>query len=305
MTVLTREETAKYIREIRPKLSPKTIASYVSLLFPIYREEHPLITTIDTEWFENEQPRILELLKDRSDTSRASILASMCVLINDPSKTLLLRSEMISSAKVVQEDYNAGMMNEKQKDNWVDYSEIIELWKKLKIDADHYLNKQEPLTNKQTTVLTEFMLFTLSCGVYFPPRRLEWIHVKVRNYDEENDNYIDLEKKQFALNHYKTASKYGKQLIEIPDELMALITLFIEKTNPADLLLTNTHGKPYSQARAVQILNGIMGKHIGVSMLRHIYKSHFFNGVPSLREMKENATAMGHSLPISIQYIRK
>ena len=305
MPILTREETAKYIRELRPNLSPKTISSYISLLFPVYREDYPDSKTIDTKWFETSQERIIEILRERPETSKVSILAAISVIINDSLKTELIRSQMFVAAKEVQKDYDAGEMNEKQRENWIDYPNIVKLWNKMKTDADHFLNKEDPLNKKQITFLNEFILFTLSAGIYFPPRRLEWIHVKISRFDVDKNNYIDFVNNLFVLNDYKTQNKYGQRSLLIPDELMTILKLFIERTKPEEYLLTNTQGNPYSQARAVQILNTIMGKNIGVSMLRHIYKSHFFSGVPSLKEMKDNASAMGHSLPISIQYIRK
>jgi integrase len=127
-------------------------------------------------------------------------------------------------------------------------------------------------------------------------------------------NYMDVDKKQFIFNAYKTARKEGQLREEIPSELQAIISIYlklhpllkgkkiVKGTNVPFLVYYD--GKPLSQVNAItRILNKIFGKKVGSSMLRHIYLSSKYGNV--LQDMKEDATAMSHSVDTQKDYIKK
>jgi hypothetical protein len=308
MPILTRLELAEHIKTLRPALSPKTIKSYVSLLIPLYHQAFPGSTKIDTNWFATSQDLIIELLKDRTPGSAASILSAVSVLINDSDKTVDIRKGIFDNNRIYQEEQEAGMMSERQKQNWMEYPEIVAIWKHEKVKADQLLEAPPKLqlTSHQSGYLARFLLFTLMAGIYFPPRRAEWLDVKIKNYDTEKDNYLDLENDNFVLNKYKTVRRYGTQRIHIPTELKQFISNYIEKVQTgSDYLLTSRNGTPFTNTNLTDMLFGFFNKNISVNMFRHIYKSYHYKQVPSIAKMREDAFAMGHDLITSLNYIRR
>jgi hypothetical protein len=92
---------------------------------------------------------------------------------------------------------------------------------------------------------------------------------------------------KFVFHTYKTEDRYGSQTLAIPDRLADTILL----TNPrvGEKLL------PYQNENGItRSLNRILGKHIGASMLRHIYLSGKYGDRRD--EMLKDATMMGHSV---------
>jgi hypothetical protein len=92
--------------------------------------------------------------------------------------------------------------------------------------------------------------------------------------------------------------------------LVNIINMYLKHRTPATgedkkakefPLLVAHNGTPITQANAItRILNGVFEKKIGSSMLRHIYLSSKMN----IDEMKDDATAMGHSLNEQQKYLK-
>jgi hypothetical protein len=126
-------------------------------------------------------------------------------------------------------------------------------------------------------------------------------------------NYLDYDKKQFIFNAYKTSRKEGQIKEDIPPELFAIIQTYlkfhpllkgkkiIKGTNVP--FLVHYDGKDLSQVNSItRILNKTFGKKVGSSLLRHIYLSSKYGN--TLQEMKEDATAMSHSVGMQKDYIK-
>jgi hypothetical protein len=111
-------------------------------------------------------------------------------------------------------------------------------------------------------------------------------------------NYLDVKNKQFIFQCFKTDKTYKTQTIDIPKELMDVITLYLkfrkEKTNQMPFLI-KPDGSPFESINAVtRILNKIFKKKISVSLLRNIYLTDKYS-----KENKEkalDATAMATSV---------
>ena len=80
------------------------------------------------------------------------------------------------------------------------------------------------------------IILCLCAGLYIAPRRsLDYTLCKVNNYDETEDNvYAD---GVFVFNKYKTAHKYGTMMLEVPNELESILTIWINNCPETDLLL--------------------------------------------------------------------
>jgi 5-keto 4-deoxyuronate isomerase len=67
-------------------------------------------------------------------------------------------------------------------------------------------------------------LYTL----HAPRRHIDYSSIKLSN-DMKDDkyNYLDMDKKQFIFNSYKTQQKYRSVVVPIEDELMKVISLYL------------------------------------------------------------------------------
>lgn len=205
---------------------------------------------------------------------------------------------------------------DKQKDNWISWKEIKEL-------CDKYRTKMLEYGAKKTITPNEFnhllQTVVLSLYVFVQPRRnqdyLDMMVVKKWKEDMPKDkNYLDLATSKFIFNKYKTAKKYGTQILDIPSSpeapLMDTIMTYLKfhplwkavKGKEAVPFLVSADGKPLAAVNAItRILNKVFGKKVGSSMIRHIFLSDKYD----ISEMEEDAEAMGHSVEEQRKYLRK
>ena len=127
-------------------------------------------------------------------------------------------------------------------------------------------------------------------------------------------NYLDLDKQRMIFKKYKTSKKEGQSIIELPAELRPILQTYIKyhplikgkitkKFQPVPFLVY-ADGKPLDQVNSItRILNKVFGKKVGSSMLRHIYLSSKYGDVSE--EQKKDAEAMGHSVEMARDYIKK
>ena len=148
---------------------------------------------------------------------------------------------------------------------------------------------------------------------WIPPRRSEFsnmIIVKKLNGQSLNYNYLSIFDKKFLFNQYKTVKKYGPEFIDIPEELMNIIMIYL-KFQPLvngkkiyDVpFLIYYNGNSFNKVNSItRILNKVFNMKISSSMLRHIWNTSQFGD--TIKNMKENSAMMGHSLEQAIAYIK-
>ena len=127
--------------------------------------------------------------------------------------------------------------------------------------------------------------------------------MKIKNKDDAL-NFYDSKTGTFIFNKYKTAKVYNQQTEKVPIELKKILDKWC-KYNSNDFILFNTKGGKLTSPNIATRLNEIFGKKISTSALRHIYISDKFKNMPSLKELQETASALGHSVPQMLEYIKK
>jgi integrase len=192
---------------------------------------------------------------------------------------------------------------ETQKENWISWDDV-----KTKFDELKKLNKF-PKTIGENCYNN--LLETVILGLYVltaPRRNKDYIHMKFskdgKNLDDKF-NWLDLKKKQFVFNNYKTKKSYGQQILSVHDELLSLLKKFIKYNRNADnFLLAKFNGDRLASDNSItRKLNKIFNKNISSSMLRHIYLSDKYKDVKEA--MKDDAEAMAHSTSQQKDYIKK
>jgi integrase len=127
--------------------------------------------------------------------------------------------------------------------------------------------------------------------------------MKVKNYNTKTDNYLDMKTNSFIFHNYKTAKSLGTEKVEFPKEFKAILSKYLKKIDN-EYLIFNTKGQPLTNVLLTQQLNSIYGKKISTSMLRHIYLSHKYKDMPSLKDMEQTSKALGHSVETMLEYIK-
>jgi hypothetical protein len=214
---------------------------------------------------------------------------------------------------------NVNEKTETQNLNWMSWEMVMNIKNMMKESTDAFKNNKM-ITPQQFELLLSYLILCLYTDI--PPRRnQDYMDMYVvESFNDNLDkakNYFDWSNKEFIFQHYKTSKKYGKQTINIKDknELLETITLYLKfhPLNPNSSLkkmpknanfkfLVYSDGSPLSSVNAItRILNKIFGRKIGSSMLRHIYLTSKYD----IKEMKEDAQAMGHSLNEQRQYLKE
>ena len=201
-----------------------------------------------------------------------------------------------------------------QEKNWITWEEVSSKMKELEDKVRSFSSNKEINEHQYNVLLQEVIL---ALYYYKAPRRNEYQKMNIVKTETTglpiDTNYLDYDKKMFIFNSYKTSKKEGQLKEEIGPELFSIIQTYI-KFHP--LLkgkkivkgtnipfLVHYDGKDFSQVNSItRILNKIFGKKVGSSLLRHIYLSSKYG--TTLQDMKEDASAMSHSIGMQKDYIK-
>lgn len=248
----------------------------------------------------------------------ASIVSTLSLVKEKPTYKAIYKhyyEQMMNKAKEPTETAE-NEKTEKQKENWISWEDIQKI-------AEEQRKKMLEYGVKKTITPSEFnhllSSLVLSLYVFIQPRRnqdyLDMAVVKKWKEDmPTTKNYLDLTGQRFIFNKYKTAKKYGKQIIEIPNTaeapLMDTLQLYLKfhplfkatKGKEEVPFLVTSEGTALTAVNSItRILNKIFGKKVGSSMLRHSFLSAKYN----IAEMEEDAEAMGHSVNEQRKYMKK
>lgn len=287
------------IKKNRPNITAGSLKTYHYILKRLLRlmglDEHEYKKIID-------QPKkVLQVLSELTPLSRKTTLAVLMSLFGNNEKTDMFNEQMVKDAHTYSEQLKTQKKTEKQQENWMSWDEIVKTYKYVYRKASPSLTK-ERRTKKEMMELVDLIM--LACYVLIPPRRSnDYTQMKIKNYTEKKDNYVDMKKGILVFNQYKTNKTYGEQQVKMSPPLKSLLKKWI-KINPTDYLLFDSKGKPFSSSRLTLRMNNIFGRNISTSMLRHIYLSDRFAGQPTLKENEDLSEAMGHSIQEQ-QFYRK
>jgi hypothetical protein len=201
---------------------------------------------------------------------------------------------------------NANVKSETQQKHWIEQSKVIEIYEKVKEQAEPLLNKKK-VTEQEWHIILDFVV--LSLYVLQSPRRNKdyqlMLYINDKNLIDgspkneiEEFNYYLPKSKLFQFLNYKTKSTYNLQEVEVNPLLVDVLAKYA-KLHPLRkeknfYLLTNFKGEPLLAVNAItRILNKIFGQNIGASMLRNIYLSDKFK--TPMDELNKTAAAMGTS----------
>lgn len=219
-----------------------------------------------------------------------------------------LRDQLFEDANQYNKKEENQELSETKKKNFIPWKDVLKTHKRLETLAKP-LWKLDKITKRDFNTLTEYVL--LSCYVLIPPRRAkDYADFKIRNINEEKDNYMISTKEKrktksfFIFNSYKNAGRLGTQQIPIPNKLKTIIKKW-SNIQESDYLISTFSGKKVSQVKINQIINRIFNKRIGPSLLRSIYLTEQYSKV-NLKKLKETTENMGNSeIERTLKYVQK
>jgi hypothetical protein len=284
------------------KLSQKSIEMYLIKL-RILNNNNPF----DNLAFLKQKMAIKQKLQDiKNDNTRKSYVASIVAILNRQKgkawedlnkyyKAIFLKERSIFAEKKPSEK------SETQEKNWLTWDEVMAIFNKLKEKADE-VEKKPRLSNADRKTMEHYMILALY--VLQPPRRNDWYYMVLGKGDDEKRNYVDMKGGKYYFNNFKTA-KSGKEVIDIPEEIMPCLKTYISKMNltEGDYLLFPDDENRGNSNRMTKSLNSIMGKKVGASMLRHIYLSHKYGKI--MKDQEQDAEFMAHSVAMQKDYVKE
>lgn len=286
------------IKEKRPNLSSSSLRTYKSILMNLYRTLYPADEEIDLDKYGNE-PIIMNHLKDVPYSKRKTTLAALVVLTGNKSYNKM----MMSDVKEYSDEQMLQKKDGKFAENMISMKEVEDILKAHETEAKN-LYKKNSFEMGDYQKIQNYIMLALMSGVYIAPRRSLDFVMKYKDYDTEKDNYVDLKKKEFVFNVYKTKKTHGVQKIEIPKTLLAILKKWISiLPENQEYILFDGRGNAITPPQITHRLNAIFKKKISTSMLRHIYLTNRFANV-NLKELNETAEAMGHSPTMALQYVK-
>jgi integrase len=297
------------------KLAPSSIKMYLRNLEKL-NDDLPLK---NLSFLKNPAHIVDKLSKYKENTKRGYLISITSTLSLDTStkQKKKLYDEyftlMMDKNKELKTEESKNKMTETQKENWLTWDDVEAKFKELGAKVDSFGKRDLNETNYN--VLLSYLilaLYTLS-----PPRRNEYQNLNIVKSGAKSlptdTNYLDYDARTFVLNKFKTAKKEGVVTLPINDALFSIITTYlrfhpllkgkkiIRSTNVPFLVYFD--GTPLNKVNSItRILNKVFGKHVGSSMLRHIYLSSKYGN--TLQEMKNDSASMSHSVDTQKNYIK-
>lgn len=242
--------------------------------------------------------KVEECMEKYKDSSKQALYTAICSVLKMYEKDDLHKKyfdRLMEHASNAEKTHDK---TEKQKENWMEWDEIMKIKDSLKHKSHLYENRLKHMV--------------LSLYTEIEPRRildyrLMEVVPKLKPDLSTEKNYLALKENVFVFNRYKTDKHYGKQVIDIPKQLRKTINEFLSQHPMKDesmypFLLT-TEGKAYTKSNSMtMLLNRMLKKNVSVSMLRHIFLTHKYGD--ELKERQKTAEAMGHSISQQTDYIK-
>lgn len=207
-------------------------------------------------------------------------------------------------------DYESNEHRQQSKaKNEMDAAEIEIIRAKLQkgfMDAVKQLKISTDLLHQHLQAMQQWILFSLYFTDGLAPRRaLDYLQMKFRNHTPD-ENYVDIKRKLFIYNHYKTSRLRGCQQNYVPDKLLKAIKTYIKYIpDGTDTLLFRLNGhRLETSSEMTTKLNDIFGAGKGVNAIRHHYlTTKYADTVKNYENLCDDMECMGSSVAAVRSYI--
>ena len=280
------------LKEKRPNLSDKSIATYSSILRNIMKN---MLT--DNVSKLDESSKVLDYLDEFEPSQRKTKLSALVVLTDNDE----YRNQMLKDIRSYNDSLKSRVKSDKETANWVTQSELLSVYKDLKSQANALFKKSQ-LSKSDLQNIQSYVI--LSLYILIPPRRsLDYTEMKINSINKKVDNYIT--GKKFIFNTYKTARVKGQDSVQIPTQLKTILNKWL-KVNSTDYLLFDSNGGKLTPVKLNQRFEKLFGKKFSTSMIRKLHlSSNYGPTMKKMDEMAETMKSMGSSSSQINHYVKK
>jgi hypothetical protein len=270
---------------------------------------------IDKTDFLQDFDKVMDVInREKKLTSKKNKLTAVLVALNsDKVKNQPLLDKFGNELKSLSEKYLAFLKTQKKTDtqekNWLKYDDLIKVVNKVMKEVKNKeipLKKaEEVLTNKEFDTLQQYL--ALRTYIAFPLRNdfadmrvlKSSDYKKLSDGEKEGNNFLVIisnTKKQFHINQFKNKRFIGSKVIDIPQPINKLITLWLKHNKSGFYLVKTDRKTPMNPNSITKFLNKIFLKHtnkkISTSMIRHIVISHSLKGEKTIKQKEKEAKAI-------------
>ena len=178
------------LKEKRPNLSDKSIATYSSILRNIMKN---MLT--DNVSKLDESSKVLDYLDEFKPSQRKTKLSALVVLTDNDE----YRDQMLKDIRSYNDSMKSRTKSDKEAANWVSQPELDKIYKDLKAQANALFKKSE-LSKSDLQTIQNYVILSLYTLIN-PRRSLDYTEMKINNIDKKQSNYIN--GKKFIFNTYK------------------------------------------------------------------------------------------------------
>lgn len=269
------------------ELTPSTCNTYVSLLATLYVN---MKGTGGSSFFKDNVEDVVDFINKSSKSShtKKTQCSGLFVLTNKQPYNVLMREEM----KTVMKNYA-----EHKPTNDVSFAQIKEIHERLE-----QMYKRNPTDVNRNN----FLISSLTSGVYNPPRRLtDWTEMKLKGGRKNQDNYI--QGPNFYLNIYKTQANDRAAgtlpVIPVPKPVVAVVNKLKKLYPEQEYLLHNERGEKFTSGSLNKRLTAIFG--VSCNKLRSIYLTDVTYADSGIAKLEATAKLMGNTVESQINYYVK
>lgn len=294
----------------KPTLADSSKAMYLSKLKKINGGE---FSSLD---FLLDSEKVLQKIRELTqnvNTQKSFLIVVSSVLADKPKfeESHKQYKKMLMEYNNIQKE-SKNVSSDNQKEEWISKDELMSIYDKLKSQMTFV--KRKDWSSEEFVKFRDFLILSFYL-LQEPRRNKDYFFMKVGKKADDKSNWFLKKEKQFVFNDYKTASKYGTQTIDVSEELLKLLTIYINhhplKKEKTFTLLVNADGSNLNNSNFITLtLNRLLGRKIGVSMLRNMFLTQKFQGgiieqEKLMKDITETAMAMGTSLETALNiYIK-
>ncbi len=321
--MITKAQVKKKIKELRPRISDKSIITYFTCVHNIgkYLTGEQLSHKIEDFEFLLDVEGVLDYFDNKGHTQSTqrtklgqliSVFEAWNALhdyefssVQDEYGEVL---ETLIMEKQHQQKIRPQQASARQAENWMNWEVIQALYGGLKKKLDYFNLPKDDMNYDEKTLYEDYIILSLYVADEAnPPLRNDYANMRVIEGEDEDDgkhNFIvNDDNMRFILNDYKTKKTYGKQVIEVGEQLRPIIHDHLHY-NKTGYLINDKTGNPISTnvltQRLVKIFKTEAGKKVSTQLLRHAFITHHLP--PEERKRKELSAKMLHSPHTNMEY---
>lgn len=287
----SRQAIFDLISEKRPTASHATKKTYTSVLSSLAKK----LQLDQINDYKTQKERIQRHIDGLTSAQTAkTTLAALFVITGEPD----YREMMVSKAEHVRKEYREQKTNPERLKNMPTLEEI-----QAKYDV-YKARIQQPRSSMDDWV--DFFICAVCCTRWLPPRRnTDWTEMLMKNADKKRDNYMT--NTDFVFNIFKTAKFKSEEerKVPIPDELKPFLAKWRKISDSDYFLCTPQTGAKLTSSAMTKRVQRIFGKKVGVDVIRSIYLTDLYKGIPKLNKLEEIADQMGHTVSAAMEFYVK